>query len=89
MSASSNAALQEAIAHHAAGRIEAAARGYHALLIEDPQNAAALQNLGVIYEQCGQAEDAARAFERVVELDPSSAPAHANLGNALRLCGRL
>ncbi|MFY7959261.1 MAG: tetratricopeptide repeat protein [Elsteraceae bacterium] len=89
MSASSNAALQEAIAHHAAGRIGAAARGYHALLTQDPQNVAALQNLGVIYEQCGQAEDAARAFERVVELDPSSAPANANLGNALRLCGRL
>jgi tetratricopeptide (TPR) repeat protein len=89
MSANLDAALQEAIAHHAAGRIEAAARGYHALLTQDPQNVTALQNLGVIFEQCGQAEDAARAFERVVELDPSSAPANANLGNALRLCGRL
>jgi len=89
MSARTDAALQEAIAHHAAGRIEAAARGYHALLIIDPTNVTALLNLGVIYEQCGQAEDAARAFQRVVDLDPSSAPANANLGNALRLCGRL
>lgn len=89
MSATNDAALQEAIAHHAAGRIEAAARGYHALLTDDPQNSVALQNLGVIYEQCGQAEDAARAFQRVVDLDPGSAPANANLGNALRLCGRL
>ena len=52
---------------------------YRALLESYPDDATALNNLGVAYRDLGQNELAAEMYGRAVEVDPSSAHFYANL----------
>jgi hypothetical protein len=56
---------------------------YEALLREDPFNAAALVNLGVIYGQAGLARDAARMWQRALDTNPAIEAAALNLSQVL------
>ncbi len=82
------AALQDAIAAHEAGDLEAAARGYAAILRREPRHAEALHLLGVLAHQRG---DHAAALERIgqaIAIRNDVALFHFNLGNACAALGR-
>ena len=82
-----DALLAEALAHHRAGRSEAAAALYEALLEYEPDNAALWINLGAARRAAGHPEDAVPALRRAVELQPGDAGAWYNLANALADAG--
>ncbi len=52
-----------------AGDLEAADSLYQQVLADDPQNAAALGNLGYVREKQGRLEEAAQAYRRCIEID--------------------
>ena len=65
------------------------------ILIEDPENGAALRGLsgllaarGQALQQRGEFASAVECYEEAVALDPSQAPAHNNLGNVYLALGR-
>jgi tetratricopeptide (TPR) repeat protein len=73
---------------HQAGRYADAARAYHALLLRDPDDPAALHLFGVLHHQCGYPARAAELIGRAVALRPDVAAYHANLAEAQRALGR-
>ncbi|PWC96899.1 tetratricopeptide repeat protein [Azospirillum sp. TSO5] len=83
------ALLREALAHHRAGDLDGAERGYRAMLAVDGGNADALHLLGVLHHQRGQDADAVRLIGQAIARRPKMAEQHANLGLALHALGRL
>ncbi len=83
------ALLREALAHHRAGDLDWAERGYRAMLAVDGGNADALHLLGVLHHQRGQDADAVRLIGQAIARRPKMAEQHANLGLALHALGRL
>jgi Flp pilus assembly protein TadD len=81
--------LQDALAHHQAGRLEEAEALYRAVLAAEPRNADALHLLGVAAQQQGRPAEAVALIGRALEIVPGFGPAHANLGNALLVLGRM
>jgi hypothetical protein len=82
-------ALQEAIQHHQAGRLEEAERQYRRILRTRPSHAATNNALGIALRDQGRLDEAAAVFRRVVAVSPDHAPAHSNLGNVLFQQGQL
>jgi len=82
------AMLHAAAAHHRAGRLDEAARGYAAVLAASPGNADALHLSGVIALQRGDPASAARQIAQALARNPRLADAEANLGEALRALGQ-
>ena len=80
--------LQAAAAHHRAGRLDEAGRGYAAVLAASPGNADALHLSGVITLQRGDPANAARQIARALARNPRMADAEANLGETLRALGQ-
>ena len=66
---------------------EEALRADRAALVLEPNNAMALNGLGLIAADESRPADAARSFERAAALDPNNASYWANLGNAKRALG--
>jgi len=87
--AASRAALEQAYAHHVAGRLEQADAGYREILAADPRHFDALHLRGVLALQAGRLEEAARSIESALGVDAANAQAHSNLGEAYRKLGRL
>jgi hypothetical protein len=83
------AALQQAFAHHRAGRLSEAERLYRSILHARPGHPGISNNLGLALKDQGRLEEAAATFQRVLAVKPDDALAHCNLGNVLRLQGRL
>jgi tetratricopeptide (TPR) repeat protein len=83
------ALLREALAHHRAGDLDGAARGYRAMLAADGGNADALHLLGVLHHQRGHDAEAVRLIGQAIARRPNMAEQHANLGLALHALGRL
>jgi protein O-GlcNAc transferase len=81
--------LQEAVAHHEAGRPEQASEGYHALLRHNPDHPDALHLLGVLANEAGNFQRGAALIRRSLVLMPNFPDAHLNLGNALSGLGDL
>lgn len=81
--------LAQAIAAHRAGDLEAAERGYRALLAAQPAQADALHFLGVLSHQRGRSDAAVELIGRALALIPTHPDAHNNLGNVHKECGRL
>jgi predicted TPR repeat methyltransferase len=79
----------QAVAHHRAGRLEAAAAAYDEILRLTPDSAPAWSMKGVLALQQGRPADAVPLLERAIELDASPPGFHLNLGNALRGVARL
>jgi protein O-GlcNAc transferase len=87
--AASRAALEQAYAHHAAGRLEEADEGYRQILAADPRHFDALHLRGVLALQAGRPADAVASIESALRVDPASSQAHNNLGEAYRRLGKL
>jgi protein O-GlcNAc transferase len=75
--------MQLAIQHHQAGRIPQAQEVYRSVLRDFPDQADAMQLLGVIELQAGRFESAIELIGRAVEVRPDFAEGHNNLGVAL------
>ncbi len=80
--------LQEGLAHHRAGAVEAAAACYRAVLARAPKHVDALHLLGIAERDLGNLAQAARLLGRVVELRPAFAEALGNLGMVLAESGQ-
>lgn len=79
----------DAIDHHRAGRLDAAAAAYDEVLRHAPKHAPAWSMKGVLALQQARPADAVPLLERAIELDGSQPGFHLNLGNALRAVDRL
>ena len=82
------AACEQGLIAHRAGRLEEASQAYQAVLAADPQHVQALHLLGVYAMQTGRAEAAAELIGQAVALQPDFADAWANLATALNSLGR-
>lgn len=82
-------ALQQAIAHHQAGRLKEAAHLYRAILQVQPDQLAANHNLGILAGQAGRLNEAEASYRQVLKFHPGFVEAHCNLGDTLLRLGRL
>jgi len=82
------ALLQQAVAHHQAGRLAQAQDVYRAVLAEAPHQFDALHLLGVVCRQQGDAALALDLIGQAIAINPAQATAHCNLGAALQDLGR-
>jgi protein O-GlcNAc transferase len=71
--------LPEALAHHAAGRLDVAEELYRRILAVDPQRADVLGNLGNVLMYCGRIEDAVNCCRRAIAIEPGNAEIHSSL----------
>ena len=83
------AALQEALAHHQAGDLQAAELLYAKVLNADSNHPVALHYSGVLAQQRGNAELAIELIGRALAVRPNDAEAHFNLGTILQQQGKL
>src|SRR5665213_2398132 len=82
------AAFNEALRLHVAGRIEEAMQSYERALLLNPAHLEALNNLGVALLAQGRAEEAAARYRQALLLSPRYTDAHNNLAVALAAQGR-
>ena len=75
--------LREAVAHHQADRLDEAAARYRELLDRNPQNANALNLLGMIHHARGEQSVAGELVRRAIALAPDTFGFRNNLGNIL------
>lgn len=75
--------------HHHAGRLTEAEAGYRQILERDPNNAAALQYLGILTMQRGDPAGGKQLIRRALDIRAFIVDFHINLGLCLRLQGRL
>src|SRR3954468_10010464 len=77
-------AMQMAVAHHQAGRLDRAETLYRQVLSYAPDYPDALHLLGVLASQNGESDAAIALIQRAIAGDPTVATFHNNLGEALR-----
>ena len=82
------ASLETALQHHQAGRLGEAEALYREILAANPDDADALQLLGLLCLHRGEALGAVELIERAVRLDGQAPDYHCNLGIALAALGR-
>lgn len=80
-------AMQLALGHQQARRINEADVLYTEILKVAPDHLPALQQMGCLAFEVGRFDIAARMFARTVALQPGHGPHHSNLGEALRMQG--
>ncbi len=80
--------LQNALARHEAGELDAAVSLYRRALEIDRGNTAAWTNLGVALRALGRFDAAAECYQHAFKLDPNSTTALGNYGNVLKDIGR-
>ena len=81
--------LQEAVAHHRAGRLDAAEQSYRRVRIAVPANFDALHLSGLVAYQQGRHREAAELLRRALKRKPASGVCAMRLGLALRAMGEL
>ena len=84
-----NKMIQEAVALHQSGHLDAAETQYKKLLKYLPSNIDLLNNLGMIAFQKGLLEDGVRIIERSLQINPNQPYSLNNYGNALKDLKRL
>jgi predicted TPR repeat methyltransferase len=87
MSKQISAILQQAVALHQQGKLDAAEALYLQVLQNQPEHFDALQLLGVIAKQRGDAGLAVTRLREAIAIDAQQAIAHGNLGAALQDLG--
>src|SRR5580658_9811502 len=80
--------IDQAVAWHRAGQLDAARAAYEAVLRREGANFDALHMLGLVMVQQGEAARGAAMLERAVAANPGAAAAHVNLAMALVALGR-
>ena len=88
MSLAPDPRLHQAVALHQAGRLPDAAALYQRILATDPNNADALNLLGVVRLAAGDAATATELIGRAIALQGRIADYHVNFSQALRVQGR-
>lgn len=81
--------LDEAVAHHQAGRLAEAGRLYQMVVDAQPRATPALHLLGVVAYQRGQPERALPLIDKAITLNPNHADFHNNRGLVLVALGRI
>jgi len=81
--------LQRGISFHQSGQLDEAIHCYGKVLDVQPENTAALSNLGVALRIQGRQDEAIASFRKVLAINPADADAHYNLGNTLKGQGKL
>ncbi|MGB1540336.1 MAG: tetratricopeptide repeat protein, partial [Rickettsiales bacterium] len=71
--------IQEALAHHQAGRLDEASAIYQDLLEANPDDFNALQLMGLIHAAKNQPDKASDCMERSLALNPNQPAVHNNL----------
>ena len=84
-----SAALAIALAHHQAGRLQAAEMIYRQILEVQPNHAESLHLLGVLAHQVGQDAAAVPYLERAIASNPTEAVFPNSLGAAYRALGKI
>jgi protein O-GlcNAc transferase len=84
----SDQALTQAIEQHQAGRLAQAEQLYRAILVQQPQHAGALHQLGLLAHQCGRKDDAVALIRQAIQAQPLYPAALTNLSVILRELGR-
>ncbi|MGE6761854.1 tetratricopeptide repeat protein [Corallococcus interemptor] len=79
----------QALRAYEAGDLDAARKGFEAVVSQEPKALNARFNLGVIAEKQGRPADARVAYEQVLALDPAHTPSVMNLGLMHRHEGQL
>jgi predicted TPR repeat methyltransferase len=79
--------LETAIAAHKGGRFVEAEAAYRSILRRQPDNADALNFLGMLTCQTGNPQAAADLLQRSVEVDPANPHGWLNFGNVLLMTG--
>jgi Flp pilus assembly protein TadD len=82
------ARLEQAVAHHQAGRLDVAEGAYSEILDSDPEHPDALHFFGLLRFRQGRGEEAVDLIERAIEINPRFAGFRYNLGNVLCELGR-
>lgn len=77
-------ALQVAVQHHQAGRLQAAEHIYRQILTFEPEHPDTLHLMGVILAQSGRAAEAAEHIQRAIRHQSDFAPFYCSLGNVLQ-----
>ncbi len=80
--------LEQALANHRDGNLDAAAALYRDWLGANPDDAAALHLLGVLRHQLGQNADGLALIDRALALAPDVAAVHANRASVLIALGQ-
>jgi Flp pilus assembly protein TadD len=83
-----DALLEQALAHHRAGRLGSAKEIYRRILAGQGDSAAVLHGLGVAEFQSGDLATAIDLITRAVAMEPGNADFRVNLGQALAGAGR-
>ncbi len=86
-STDTRAALEQAHAHHQAGRVDEAERCYRRILADQPSNGVVLNLLGVLLAQTGRYDAAADMLSQAISAGEDFAEAHHNLGKVRILQG--
>lgn len=73
----------EAVDHHRAGRLMEAEALYQRVINANPQDSAALNNLGLLYATLDHVAEAEPLFQRAIAASPGNTDAYNNLGNLL------
>jgi protein O-GlcNAc transferase len=71
--------LEEALAHHDAGRLERAEEVYRRILAGDPKQAGVLNNLANVLKDSGRIEEAVDLCREALLLEPANAQIHSSL----------
>jgi protein O-GlcNAc transferase len=82
-------AIEQAVAHHQAGRLADAEGIYRQILTRQPNQAAVLNMLGILVYQRGRPEAAAELIGRAIAAEPNVADYHNNRGVMLSELGQL
>lgn len=77
------------MAHHQAGRLDVAERGYAEVLAADPNHIDALHLLGMLMIQSGRADEGFARIDRALAIEPRFLGAHFNRAVAMLQLGRL
>jgi len=81
--------LDEATAHHEAGRLDEAKRLYELILAAHANHAKSLHGLGLLARQTGDGEGAVRLIRQAISIDPKSATYHFDLAGTLQAQRRI
>lgn len=83
-----DARLQQGIAAHRSGDLEAALAAYKDVLTAEPDNADGLHFLGLLHFEAGKPDNAVVLIRKSLERNAHNAAACNNLGNILKLDGK-
>jgi predicted O-linked N-acetylglucosamine transferase (SPINDLY family) len=82
-------ALQFAISHHVAGRLDLAEQIYRQITEQVPQHPDAWHLLGVIKQQIGKLPESLELIDRAIAISDNQSAYHSNRGETLRQLGRI